>query len=423
MNPYVKTARWGIRLTLLVIAAALALGGVGPVLLSRAVPSVSPLAVFATAVAHRGWFLALFWGIGPVFMLLLAVWKGRWFCRWVCPVGTLVSVTSRASLKKYGWKWRLNAVLFWIVIFSCLVGLPLLLWFDPLATFQRVGPWIQGLYYTAALVPGLLLPALLILCVIQPMVWCTHICPLGYGLELMQRLRKDKPHTTFLRTRRHLLIGLAVGIPAGLLGRWHIRKASAAGKNPILPPGANDPEHFAGTCIRCYACVSACPMRIIQPAGPSDRRLHQWFQPEVKYLPTVGGDMGYCLETCTNCSNVCPTGAIRSLTLRQKRQRKIGTAEVIRTACLAWADNEYCMVCQEHCPYGAIETAGGREGLGGGRGAGSVSRPVIRPDLCRGCGQCYQTCPAVKQGKAIRMLGVTEQSEIHDGYADWFEEK
>ena len=273
------------------------------------------------------------------------------------------------------------------------------------------GPGSNGLYFTAAIVPGLILPALLVLCVIQPMVWCTHICPLGYGLELMRRIRKDKPKKVFLQTRRELLIGAATGLTAGVLARLAFRNPSTAKADPILPPGAKDAANFAGTCIRCYACVAACPTKIIQPAGMARRAPHQWFQPEVKYRPGQKHDHGYCVETCTTCSHACPTGAIRQLTLKQKRQRKIGTAEVIRPACLAWAEGEYCMVCQEHCPYGAIDIDYST----------AVPCPIVRPELCRGCGQCYRTCPTIKHGKALRMLGVESQSEIDDGYADFFE--
>ncbi|MBN1555430.1 MAG: 4Fe-4S binding protein [Phycisphaerae bacterium] len=408
-----KIIRWSVRLALLGVAGVLAAGGVVPEILGRWIPSLSPLAVFSTALAHRGWYLAIYWLIGPVLMLVLAFWRGRLFCRWMCPVGTLVSLSSRAGVKNVFWRWRVNASLFWIVIVSSLLGLPLLLMLDPLATFQRAAAAARGVYFGLSLVPGLLLPVLLVLCVVQPMIWCTHICPLGYGLELLQRLRRDKPRQVFQRTRRHLLIGLAVGVPVGLLGRWAFRRRVQTPRTPILPPGAKDEENFAATCIRCYACVSACPMRILQPVGPADRMLGQWFQPEVVYKPSAGEDEGYCEETCTICTNVCPTGAIRTLTLHQKRQRKIGTAKVIREACLAWADNRDCMVCQEHCSYGVIETEWNES---------ETPRPIIREDICRGCGQCYHACPAVRQGKAIRIQGVKEQTEINDGYADLFEE-
>lgn len=286
-----------------------------------------------------------------------------------------------------------------------------MLMLDPLATFQRAAAAARGLYFGLSLVPGLLLPAILVLCAVAPVVWCSRICPLGYGLELLGRLRREKPRAVFLRTRRHLLAGLAVGIPVGLLGRWWIRSRSQQADVPILPPGAKDAETFAAACIRCYACVQVCPTRVLRPIGLAGRSPAQWFQPEVVCSATAAAAEGYCTETCTNCSNVCPTGAIRPLSLPQKRQRKIATAEVIRSACLAWSDGQYCMVCQEFCPYHAIETDEDAQGL---------PRPIIRADRCRGCGFCFHVCPAIREGKAIRLHGLAEQADIDDGYADLF---
>jgi Pyruvate/2-oxoacid:ferredoxin oxidoreductase delta subunit len=101
------------------------------------------------------------------------------------------------------------------------------------------------------------------------------------------------------------------------------------------------------------------------------------------------------------------------LTLRKKRQLKIGTAEVITEACIAWDRNLDCMACQEHCPYNAIDSDFSEEG---------VARPVVDTEICRGCGLCYKACPAEQKGNAIRMFGVESQTHIDDGYADLFEE-
>ena len=101
------------------------------------------------------------------------------------------------------------------------------------------------------------------------------------------------------------------------------------------------------------------------------------------------------------------------LALREKRQRKTGTAEVIRTACLSWTDEEDCIVCQEYCPYFAIDLDESEEGL---------PRPVVNADICRGCGVCEHVCPAVRAGKAIIVHGVREQSHIDDDYADLMDE-
>jgi len=148
-------------------------------------------------------------------------------------------------------------------------------------------------------------------------------------------------------------------------------------------------------CTRCYACVNVCPTGVLRVGWPrSGRALLGWFQPE------LDAEAGACEEFCQACTRVCPTGAIRSLSEAEKRGRQIGVAQVRREACLAWTDGETCMVCQEFCPYHAIETDASAEG---------IPRPVVNPEQCRGCGYCQKECPSVRLGKAIHVHGLSEQ--------------
>ena len=410
-----KIIRWTVRLVLLACAVVLAVGGPLPIMLARIFPSLSPLASAGAFIAQQRWYPGLLWAVPPVAMLALGVWKGRLFCRWICPLGTLYALPSGLIARKTFLKVRPSALLFWMIVGAWLVGVPLLLWLDPLATFNRLTPLVRGVWSPAGLVLGLIVPLMLILGAIQPMIWCTHLCPLGYCFELARSLRRPGPKAAFDQTRRSIIAGLLAGVAAAMASRrWLMGEAIASSANlPILPPGAKNPGHFASVCTRCYACVNACPMHIIQVPPPAGRSLLQWFQPELKFTDSAEtpGE-GYCDETCINCSQVCPTGAIMPLTLRQKRQRLIGTAKVIRPACLAWADNEYCMVCQEHCSYGAILTDESKD---------YIPRPVVNDKLCRGCGFCQSTCPAIRNGKAIVVCGINEQTFSDDGYADLFE--
>jgi len=398
-----KVIQWGVRLVLLAAAVTLAAGGPLPVLAARVVPALSPLVAVTSSVAQRTWYLGAFWFVPPLAVLLLAFWKGRLFCRWICPAGTIYAAGSRWSLKKRLLRVRLNAYLFWAILGASLVGAPLLAWLDPLSTFSRIGPLLRGTYTLASLVPGVLLPVLLLLGVVQPMIWCTHVCPLGYGLELARSIRR-RPKETFRTSRRQVIAGLAVGVPLAAGARWLGAFAAPGTKDkplPVLPPGAADPETFASLCTRCYACVDVCPTKIIRVDLPAGRAVGQLFQPEVVVFDSEKTpDCGYCPEPCNLCSDVCPTGALRPLSFEEKWHRQIGVAEVIREACLAWEDGEDCVVCQEVCPYHAVDMEDSPDGR---------ARPVINKELCRGCGACYSKCPAVRKGKALVIRGVERQ--------------
>ena len=377
-----KPARWIIRLLLLAAALFFTIGGPLPAWTSRIVPALSPLTLFAESIAQRTWYAGIFWTLPPLAVLALALWKGRFFCQWLCPLGTLYALPQKISLKKKVLPVRLNALIFWIVVSASVCGLPALLFLDPLSTFSRTGAWHEA----AAWVPGLLIPLMFLLSFFQPQVWCTHLCPLGYCFDLAN-VRNTK--TVFNRDRRQFLAGLGIGIPAALILPRIVKSEE---KKSILPPGAT--KDFTTTCTRCYACIKACPAKIIRVKAGGG--LSEMFMPELCF------DKGVCNEFCTRCTEACPTGAIRKLSEQAKRHTKIGTAKIDKTKCLAWADNEYCMVCEEFCPYQAFVA----------EMKGDIACPVVIPEKCRGCGGCEHNCPAVRAGKAILVDPVHPQQTI-----------
>jgi ferredoxin len=369
---------------LLILAAALFLiiGGPLPEWMERLIPALSPLVLVAESIAQRSWYAGLFWTLPPLAALLLAVFKGRFFCKQICPLGTLYSLPKKLSLKKRILPFRLNALIFWIILSASALGLPLLFWLDPLSTISRAGAW----YETAAWIPGLLIPLFLLLSFIQPQVWCTHLCPLGYSFDLLNRKTGTK---IFRRDRRQFIAGIGIGgVAATLLPRVGNTKEASS----VLPPGAT--EKFADTCTRCYACVNACPAEIIKVKKGGSLR-------ELAIPELVFNDYG-CEESCSRCSQVCPTGAIRSLSHDEKWRTQIGIAKVKKGRCLAWADHEYCMVCDEYCPYNAIETVW----------RGDIACPAVNADLCRGCGACESACPAFRAGKAVFVHPVSPQKQV-----------
>ena len=104
-------------------------------------------------------------------------------------------------------------------------------------------------------------------------------------------------------------------------------------------------------------------------------------QPESSY------ERGYCRPECTKCSNVCPAGAIKPLTVAEKSAVQIGHAVWIKENCIPLTDGVTCGNCARHCPAGAIQMVDSGKG-------GDLKIPVVNEERCIGCGACENLCPA-----------------------------
>ncbi len=389
-----KLIRWAVRLLILGLALFLLIGGPLPDYAARLIPALSPLAVLGTALAHRAWYISLVWSLPALLIVGISLWKGPFFCRWICPLGTLYSIPSQFSQKKRIFPWQIRGVLFWFVVFASITGLPLILFLDPLSTFTRIAPMSQGVVHVMAWIPGALIPLMLLLSLFQPLLWCTKLCPLGYFMELIQLKRKTKKKIN--QGRRDLLAGLVLGTSFAVLFKKVAR--SIKERRPVLPPGAKDLDDFSATCIRCYACIGLCPTGVLTVRKSGG--VAEFCIPEMDFDKTDGS---YCEQYCNACSQVCPTGAIQHLTMDEKQQRKVATASIIREACLAWEDRTECMACDEFCGYNAIEHRTGRDG---------IAKPVVNQRKCRGCGACRNICPATRIGNAIKIEPLYIQEKI-----------
>jgi ferredoxin len=341
-------------------------------------PSLSPLLGLGGALARRAFWPAAFLGV-PVF--LLGFVHKRWFCFHLCPTGYCAEAAGKlnasAANRFAAWP-RLGGWLALAILGSAALGAPLALGLDPLALFNSFfSAWRRPL--EAGLPPlatGFLL--VLLISLARPHLWCLRLCPLG-GLQdiihdMDRRIRSFRAAGEEApKAERRLFLGLAAGGLAGLF----LPRLASRGNAVLRPPGAAPESQFKLLCARCGACIRACPYHILTPdlgeAGAAGL-----LAPRIQY------GQGYCFEQCKACTEACPTGAIRHLTLPAKRQLALGTAVVEKRRCLAWQDGLYCMVCQEFCPYSAI-TAVEQKG---------VNCPVVHTDLCRGCGACQNDCPA-----------------------------
>ena len=100
-------------------------------------------------------------------------------------------------------------------------------------------------------------------------------------------------------------------------------------------------------------------------------------------------ERGYCRPECNDCSQVCPAGAIRPITVADKSSTQIGHAGWVKANCVPLTDGVECDNCARHCPTGAIQMI-----LSIPDQTDSPKIPAINTERCIGCGACENHCPA-----------------------------
>ena len=358
-----------------------------------AVPGLSPYTMVSAAVAVRAVTVASLMA-APV--LVMALVRRRRFCRYLCPTGLLVEAAGRLRPSRCAKTAKLPRIGQWVVAMAlagACVGYPLLLWLDPLAMFSAcVGLWGQPIT-AAGLLSAACLPAILLLSVVWPDVWCQRVCPLGATQDLLalpKRLirqarspRQDRPPLDREAFARRSV--LAVGL-AALWGAVAWRVSRSTKRKAIRPPGARPEPQFAALCARCGNCVGACPAGIIR-LDLGEHGVAGFLAPVLRF------DSSYCREDCRRCTQVCPTGAIERLSLDEKRRARVGLAEVSRSLCIL-IDGKECGACQSPCPYAAITIVSDTED--------GTEAPQVDAEKCTGCGACEAVCPTTP--RAIKVV-------------------
>ena len=161
-------------------------------------------------------------------------------------------------------------------------------------------------------------------------------------------------------------------------------------KVAIAPPGAGSVDNLQQKCTSCHLCISKCPSKVLKPAF-MEYGIAGIMQPIMFF------ERGFCNFDCTICSDVCPNGALKSLSKEEKHLNQGGYVILNEDICVVYTDGTSCGACAEHCPTQAVTMVPYKNGL---------TKPQIDTEICIGCGGCEFICP-VRPHRAIFVEGHT----------------
>ncbi|MFQ6069359.1 MAG: 4Fe-4S binding protein [Candidatus Aminicenantales bacterium] len=314
-------------------------------------------------IFHQGLF------VGMIFIgiILLNLSRERFWCRYICPLGAFLALTAR---------W--NVIKLRIDMDKCIDCNLCNIQCQTLASPYPEEKWkSQECVYCFT---------------------CSAICPtaaisfpLGIKTERLESISFSRRKFVFTS-----LLGILV-VPFFRISPSNNR----ASPRLIRAPGALPEEKFLRKCVKCGECMKACPTNGLQPAFAEAGLEGIW-------TPVLVPRIGYCEYYCSLCSQVCPTGAIKELSVQEKLKVKIGLAWVDKNRCIPYALGTPCIVCEEHCPTSpkAIKFVKTEVKLPDGS-IKTPSAPVVDLDLCIGCGICEYKCPVVDK-PAIYITSVGE---------------
>jgi MauM/NapG family ferredoxin protein len=331
---------------------------------------------------HQQYFKqSAFIGIIFIFILGLNLIEKRFWCKYLCPLGALLGILSRFSILKRSVSEGCTSC--GACASVCQGG----------AAPDKIGKWkdTECLYCFN----------------------CDDVCPqnaVSFGfhspLDLIAKGGIKGGYGGMDLGRRRVIVSMASGIiTVPLLRTTPFFKPVS---NPLLirPPGSLEEKEFLKRCVKCGECMKVCITNGLQPT---------LFEAGIEgiWSPVLVSRIGYCEYRCTLCGQVCPTGAIRRLTLEEKADFKIGLAMLDKGRCLPYAHAIPCIVCEEVCPTPKkaiwldkvlVKGRDGKEII--------VQQPRVDLELCIGCGICEKKCPVVdKPAIYVTSIGETRSNE------------
>ena len=384
------------------------LNNIGAKLLEK----VNVFFLYPEDISHSGWIAYMI----PVFILGLIIWMslkwGRLYCNTICPVGTLLGLLSRISVFRikmiedkctkcgkcvFACKSTCINIKEQKVDFSRCVGCFNCISVCPEDAIKYLAPVRQkslpqetdDTRRKILVSAGLLLLSLFgsrksvlageiesnLTQKVKPSL------PGKVGSTLVRKLKSIHPEEVesnlYQETDSSLSQDVKYNLPQVIPHNKVPTTVEPEKHFTATPPGSLGIEHFTDTCTACHLCVSACPTQVLQPSI-FEYGIMGLMQPYMDYVTN------YCNFECVICSEVCPTGAILSLTMEAKKTVQIGKVNLILDNCVVKTDNTACGSCSENCPTQAVRMV---------PYIGELTIPEIRPEICIGCGACEHACP------------------------------
>ncbi|HUV62909.1 MAG TPA: 4Fe-4S binding protein, partial [Sedimentisphaerales bacterium] len=306
---------------------------------------LDPLLSVSAALAARAWVWCL---AGAAAVLLVGIVLPRWFCGYICPLGTMIDGfdwlvgrrVTRFRTGAEGWWIHLRYYVLAVVLVGAACGVLLSGFVAAIAVVTRgmlfmFGPVQMGLLKGWYLVPkmnfGHYVSILLFVMVfglglLRPRFWCAYVCPTGALLSLGNLLRLTE------------------------------RKVEA-------------------TCIECGRCLAACSFDAIKP-DYSTRALNCTF--------------------CQVCGGVCPSHSINFVS-------RWSNAGLKPASQLAGAQQAFSRRGFLFGSIGAVASGAAAGAALAHERAGYAETFPIRPpgslperrfrQQCIRCGECFKVCP------------------------------
>lgn len=200
-----------------------------------------------------------------IVILAMTLFLGRFFCGWICPMGTCQQAAShlaKPSTSKeryvrntYSRLQKIKYLILLIFLVCAVFGVILSGYLDPISLITRVSVTIvhpilnllanrtvsQTVAFDVTALTGAIFIAVTLLNLFQPRFWCRTLCPLGALLGVFSR----KPVLRMVRDEEKC-------IHCGLC-RQHCQGACEIDKN-LIP----------AECVMCMNCIDICPVRAIE---------------------------------------------------------------------------------------------------------------------------------------------------------------